>query len=78
MVRELEALAPLRYSLITERRRHAPPGAGGGGPGAPGRNLLDGEELPPKASGALRPGQRLRIETPGGGGLRPPRHQRVR
>ena len=67
-VRELEALAPLRYSLITERRRHAPPGADGGGPGARGRNLLDGRELPPKAIGALEPGERLRIETPGGGG----------
>jgi N-methylhydantoinase B len=68
VVRELEALAPLRYSLITERRRHAPPGADGGGDGLPGRNLLDGEELPAKAIGALEPGQRLRIETPGGGG----------
>ncbi len=68
VIRELEALAPLQYSLITERRRHAPPGADGGAPGAPGRNLLDGEELPPKAIGRLEPGQRLRIETPGGGG----------
>jgi N-methylhydantoinase B len=68
VIRELEALAPLDYSLITERRRHPPPGADGGLPGAPGRNLLDGEELPPKATGRLRPGQRLRIETPGGGG----------
>jgi N-methylhydantoinase B len=68
VIRELEALAPLHYSLITERRRHAPPGAHGGQPGAPGRNLLDGLQLPPKAIGRLHPGQRLRIETPGGGG----------
>jgi N-methylhydantoinase B len=68
VIRELEALAPLTYSLITERRRHAPPGAGGGEPGARGRNLLDGTELPPKVTGELHPGQRLRIETPGGGG----------
>jgi N-methylhydantoinase B len=68
VIRELEALAPLSYSLITERRRHAPPGADGGEDGAPGRNLLDGEEVPPKAIGKLEPGQRLRIETPGGGG----------
>jgi N-methylhydantoinase B len=68
VVREIEALTALRYSLITERRRHAPPGARGGRPGARGRNLLDGEELPSKAIGDLRAGQRLRIETPGGGG----------
>jgi N-methylhydantoinase B len=69
VVRELEALAEMRYSLITERRRHAPPGADGGEPGAPGRNLLNGTaELPAKASGTLRAGERLRIETPGGGG----------
>ena len=71
VVRELEALAPLHYSLITERRRHAPPGAGGGEPGAPGLNLLDGVRLPPKARGMIGPGQRLRIETPGGGGFGP-------
>ena len=71
-IRELEALEPLRYSLITERRLHSPPGAAGGEPGRPGRNLLDGEELPPKAIGDLRPGQRLRIETPGGGGYGAP------
>jgi N-methylhydantoinase B len=68
VVRELEALEEMSFSLITERRRHAPPGAAGGEPGAPGRNLLNGEELPPKASGTLQPGDRLRIETPGGGG----------
>jgi N-methylhydantoinase B len=69
VVREIEALAPLHYSLITERRRHAPPGADGGEAGAPGRNLLDGQELEPKSIGELAAGQRLRIETPGGGGF---------
>ncbi len=68
VVREIEALEPLSYSLITERRRHAPRGARGGADGAPGRNQLDGEELPPKAIGELKNGQHLRIETPGGGG----------
>jgi N-methylhydantoinase B len=68
VVRELEALAEMRYSLITERRRHPPPGADGGEPGARGKNLVNGEELPAKASGNLHPGDRLRIETPGGGG----------
>ncbi|HEY3188899.1 MAG TPA: hydantoinase B/oxoprolinase family protein [Solirubrobacteraceae bacterium] len=68
VIRELEALAEMDYSLLTERRRHAPRGANGGEDGAPGRNLLNGEELPPKATGKLRAGDRLRIETPGGGG----------
>jgi N-methylhydantoinase B len=74
VVRDLEALAEMDFSLLTERRRHPPPGARGGAPGARGRNLLamaDGSarELPGKATGRLRPGERLRIETPGGGGL---------
>jgi N-methylhydantoinase B len=72
VIRELEALDPLSYSLITERRRHAAPGADGGESGAPGRNMLDGEELPAKAIGQLEAGQRLRIETPGGGGYGAP------
>jgi N-methylhydantoinase B len=68
VVRELEALADMSFSLITERRRHPPRGANGGADGATGRNSLNGEELPAKATGSLRPGDRLRIETPGGGG----------
>jgi N-methylhydantoinase B len=72
VIREIEALAPLRYSLITERRRHAPAGAAGGHDGATGRNLLDAEELAAKAIGRMEPGQRLRIETPGGGGYGTP------
>ncbi|HZI91819.1 MAG TPA: hydantoinase B/oxoprolinase family protein [Thermoleophilaceae bacterium] len=72
VVREVEALEEMRYSLITERRRHAPSGADGGEDGSRGRNLLNGEELPPKASGTLRAGDRLRVETPGGGGYGQP------
>jgi N-methylhydantoinase B len=68
VVRELEALTDMSFSLITERRRHAPPGADGGADGATGRNLLDGAPLPAKAGGTLRAGQRLRLDTPGGGG----------
>jgi N-methylhydantoinase B len=68
IVRELEALAPMRYTLITERRRHAPRGRDGGADGSPGRNLLNGRELPSKCAGTLESGDRLRIETPGGGG----------
>jgi N-methylhydantoinase B len=67
IVRELEALTEMHYSLITERRRHAPPGAAGGGSGQPGANILNDDELPAKSGGTLAPGDRLRIETPGGG-----------
>jgi N-methylhydantoinase B len=70
VVREIEALSEITFSLIAERRRHAPRGTGGGAPGARGRDLLDGVLLPGKVTGILRPRQRLRIETPGGGGFR--------
>jgi N-methylhydantoinase B len=69
IVRELEALAPLRFTLLSERRRHPPSGRDGGGDGAPGVNLLNGTPLPSKAAGEMAPRDRLRIETPGGGGL---------
>jgi N-methylhydantoinase B len=68
VVREVEALEEMTFSLIAERRRHAPRGALGGEPGARGRDELDGRLLPGKLTGGLRPGERLRIETPGGGG----------
>ena len=69
VIRELQALREMTYSLIAERRRHAPAGADGGGPGAMGRDLVDGAPIPGKSTGRLAPGQRLRIETPGGGGF---------
>jgi len=72
VVRETEALREMTFSLIAERRRHGPRGARGGRPGARGRDLLDGAPLPGKVTGTLRPGQRLRVETPGGGGFGPP------
>ena len=68
VVRELEAREPMRYTLISERRRHPPRGRDGGADGEPGRNLLNGEPLRSKCEGELAPGDRLRIETPGGGG----------
>ena len=67
MIREFEFLAPTHVSLLTERRNHVPWGIGGGQPGSPGCNLLDDEPLVAKTSLHLKPGQRLRIETPGGG-----------
>ncbi|HSB39262.1 MAG TPA: hydantoinase B/oxoprolinase family protein [Gaiellaceae bacterium] len=69
VVRELRVLADCRLSLVGERRAHAPQGAEGGGDGLRGRNLLDGEELPAKATRAVRAGQVIRVETPGGGGF---------
>jgi N-methylhydantoinase B len=74
VVRELRALEDCRVSLLSERRRHAPAGARGGEDGAAGRNLLNGRELPAKATVQLRAGDLLRIETPGGGGFGPPRN----
>ncbi len=68
IVREIEALEPMRYTLIAERRRHAPRGRDGGAPGRPGADSVNGEAIPGKAAGELRAGDRLRIETPGGGG----------
>jgi N-methylhydantoinase B len=68
IVREIEALAPMRFTLLSERRRHPPSGRGGGEDGKPGLNMRDGEPLASKAEGNLEPGNRLRIETPGGGG----------
>jgi N-methylhydantoinase B len=69
IARELEALEPMRYTLIGERRRHAPRGRDGGAPGSVGRDLINGDSVPAKGEGDLRPGDRLRIETPGGGGF---------
>jgi N-methylhydantoinase B len=74
LVRELEALAEMDFSLLTERRRHRPPGAKGGAPGTAGLNQIkrsegsEHEELPSKTAARLGPGDRLRISSPGGGG----------
>jgi N-methylhydantoinase B len=63
-------------SLLTERRRHGPWGLDGGSPGAPGRNTLirgDAERpLGSKETTEVRRGDRLVIDTPGGGGFGPP------
>jgi N-methylhydantoinase B/oxoprolinase/acetone carboxylase alpha subunit len=76
LIREYEALAETTVTVLSDRRRRAPYGAAGGRPGAAGRNVLirggREEELPGKIELRLRPGDRLRIETPGGGGYGPP------
>ena len=65
--RAYRATAPCTVTLLTERRRYAPRGVQGGGAGAVGRNLLNGEPLPAKCRVALRAGDVVTIETPGGG-----------
>ncbi len=71
--RTWEFLAPATVSLLTERRRRRPWGLAGGNDGATGRNTLrraGGEEvkLPSKGEVKVQPGDRLTLETPGGGG----------
>ena len=68
IVREIRVLEDCRLSILAERRAHRPAGAAGGEPGAPGRSLLNGAELPAKATRQLRAGDVVRVETPGGGG----------
>jgi N-methylhydantoinase B len=69
VVRELRVLEDCRLSVLAERRAHGPRGADGGGDGAPGRTLVNGEEQPAKVTRVLRAGDLVRIETPGGGGF---------
>ncbi|MEZ5987931.1 MAG: hydantoinase B/oxoprolinase family protein [Planctomycetota bacterium] len=75
LVKELSSPVRLSVSLLAERRRHGPAGRAGGLPGAPGDQALlhpdRDEPLPAKGAFVLEPGQRLRIETPGGGGFGP-------
>ncbi|HEV2092614.1 MAG TPA: hydantoinase B/oxoprolinase family protein, partial [Rubrobacter sp.] len=68
IVRSVRVLEPASPSLLTDRRRHGPGGAEGGESGRPGRNLLNGEELPAKTSRDLEEGDVVTVETPGGGG----------
>lgn len=72
VVKEIELLGDATITLLSDRRKSRPFGLQGGGPGAPGRNrLLRGKketELPGKCSVEGRAGDRLVIETPGGGG----------
>jgi N-methylhydantoinase B/oxoprolinase/acetone carboxylase alpha subunit len=73
IVREYEMLTETSVTILSERRQRPPYGAQGGQPGGRGRNTLvrDGKEqaLPGKIEMRLKAGDRLRIETPGGGGF---------
>jgi N-methylhydantoinase B len=73
IVREIEVLTDAQVTLLADRRSRGPYGLAGGSAGAPGRTVIvrrDGseEELGSKSSARLRSGERIRVETPGGGG----------
>jgi 5-oxoprolinase (ATP-hydrolysing) len=72
-IRELTFLEPMSLSLLTQHRVEAPYGLEGGSPGLPGRQRLvraTGEvvDLAPVDGCEVGPGDRLILETPGGGG----------
>ncbi|CAH0045578.1 unnamed protein product [Clonostachys solani] len=76
-LREIEARIPLKSSILSERRVFSPYGMEGGDPGSVGRNFvfrwndkggLDQIRLGSQAVVHLRPGERMQINTPGGGG----------
>lgn len=60
------------FSPLTERRRHRPPGAGGGSPGVPGENLIDGETVSAKTTREVTEVTTVTVLTPGGGGCGDP------
>ncbi|HUO06071.1 MAG TPA: hydantoinase B/oxoprolinase family protein [Candidatus Binataceae bacterium] len=76
IIREIECLCDSNVSILTERRKLSPWGLAGGGDGAKGANFIVGGgrrmKLPGKSNLNLRPGERIRIETPGGGGFGKP------
>lgn len=83
-VYEIEALCETGADvfLLGERGRFPPFGTAGGGPGALNRFVFDspaGPGTPPLVSKAadvrIARGQRVRLETPGGGGFGPPRER---
>lgn len=74
VVRELHFLRPLAVSVLTQHRREVPYGLRGGGPGATGRQRLlrhtgEERELEPVDGCEVEAGDRLILETPGGGGF---------
>jgi len=73
IVREIEVLTDCEVTLLADRRSRGPWGLAGGADGAPGKAFItrrDGsvEQMPGKFSTRLRKGERIAIETPGGGG----------
>jgi N-methylhydantoinase B len=73
---ELVSDSPATLSLLTERVRHPARGIFGGLPGRPARITLNGQEgVPVKGRSRMRPGDRLRVTYPGGGGFGDPRER---
>jgi N-methylhydantoinase B len=73
IVREIEVLTDAQVTLLADRRTRGPYGLAGASDGAPGRTIIvrrsgEEEELAGKTSIRLREGDRVRIESPGGGG----------
>jgi N-methylhydantoinase B len=73
IVREIEVLTDATVTVLSDRRRLRPYGLAGGGDGQAGQTSVarhDGsvEMLPAKASVRLQRGERVRVESPGGGG----------
>ena len=72
IVREIEILTEVQAGILSDRRKMAPYGLAGGGPGRSGKNtlMIRGKErkLPSKCSFHAPAGAILKIETPGGGG----------
>ena len=69
VVREIETLVPVRMSLLCDRRKRGPYGLYAGSDGAVGINSKNkNSRLASKGSYQLKAGDRIRIETPGGGG----------
>ena len=74
LVREVEFLEPLNAAILSERRVHQPYGLNSGEPGKSGLNLFfrnDGTILFLGGKNEIHAetGDRIRIETPGGGGF---------
>jgi N-methylhydantoinase B len=68
IVREIEFLQVAQATVLSERRTQQPWGLYGGGPGKSGRNSHNGKTIAAKVEISLKPGDKLKIETPGGGG----------
>src|SRR5690348_15872926 len=68
IVRELEFLDTADVTILSDRHKQGPYGMGGVQDGAPGECCVDDRALPAKTRVTIEAGERLRMETPGGGG----------